>query len=66
VVLAVYSQRKSVSLSTVIEKSKPSHDGIKMPDKCTFCDGWWQSNKNYLQKILAKTSDVPQTKSWVW
>lgn len=32
----------------IIEKAKSFHDEIKIPDKCTFSDGWPQSNKNYL------------------
>jgi len=44
----MHSEGKSMSLSTIIEKAKPFHDEIKIPDKCTFCDGWLQSNKNYL------------------
>ena len=37
-----------MSMSTIIEEAESFHDEIKVPDKCTFPDGWLQSNKNYL------------------
>lgn len=46
--IAMYSEGKSMSLSTIIEEAKSFHDEIKIPDKCTFSDGWVQSNNSYL------------------
>jgi hypothetical protein len=29
----------------IIEKAQSFYDGMKIIDKCTFSDGWLQSNK---------------------
>jgi hypothetical protein len=38
-------EEKPMTGSLIIEKAKFFYDEMKITDKCTFYDGWLQSNK---------------------
>jgi hypothetical protein len=41
-----------------IEKAKPFYNEIKVTDKCTFSDGWLQSNKQLPVRNLESILNV--------